>query len=94
LTETIAKQDVVLDKLHDLTFYRDDLQNPTAKGQTTTFPKYHLNPFNKSTIFFMQLLSLKIVITLTLKKKNELFLKTFNFFVDETLLHESLKYFN
>ena len=56
LTETIQRQEVILNKLHDITFYGHpkEEQNVTVHSPqyqqptTTTFPKYQLNPMNKS----------------------------------------------
>ena len=49
LTETIKKEDVTLDKLHDLTFYRHfDHASAHTEEEKISFPNYHLNPFNKS----------------------------------------------
>jgi hypothetical protein len=41
LSETINKEDVTLERLHNLTFYDEDKQK-------RPFPKYQVNPFNKS----------------------------------------------
>ena len=56
LTETIQRQEVILNKLHDITFYGHPKEEPNVtvdspqyhQPTTTTFPKYQLNPFNKS----------------------------------------------
>jgi len=46
LNETIDKEDITLERLHKLTFYDEE-------NKERPFPKYQLNPFNKSKYFYI-----------------------------------------
>lgn len=51
LSETIGKEDVTLERLHNLTFF-------DGENKKRPFPEYQVNPFNKSSLF--DLTSLKL----------------------------------